>query len=83
MPVFLHRIQHGRHVFQRNLVVQLHVQSQSALRQIKGVGEQTEQRLLMHFGSVARIAAASIEDLAAIVPKALAVRIHRTLTEDL
>jgi excinuclease ABC subunit C len=55
----------------------------SALRDIKGVGEQTEQRLLMHFGSVARIAAASIEDLAAIVPKALAERIHRTLTEDL
>ena len=55
----------------------------SALREIKGVGEQTEQRLLMHFGSVARIAAASIEDLAAIVPKALAERIHRTLTEDL
>jgi excinuclease ABC subunit C len=55
----------------------------SALREIKGVGEQTEQRLLMHFGSVARIAAASIEDLAAIVPKVLAERIHRTLTEDL
>ena len=55
----------------------------SALREIKGVGEQTEQRLLMHFGSVARIAAASIEDLAAIVPKALAERIHRTLREDL
>ena len=55
----------------------------SALRDIKGVGEQTEQRLLMHFGSVARIAAAPVEDLAAIVPKALAERIHRTLTEDL
>ena len=55
----------------------------SALRDIKGVGEQTEQRLLMHFGSVARIAAAPIEDLAALVPKALAERIHRTLTEDL
>ena len=55
----------------------------SALRDIKGVGEQTEQRLLMHFGSVSRIAAASVEDLSALVPKALAERIHRTLTEDL
>ncbi len=55
----------------------------SALLDIKGVGEQTEQRLLMHFGSVARIAAAPVEDLATIVPKALAERIHRTLTEDL
>ncbi|MBQ2198254.1 MAG: excinuclease ABC subunit C, partial [Bacteroidales bacterium] len=36
-------------------------QIRSALREIKGVGEQTEQRLLMHFGSVARIAAASFE----------------------
>ena len=45
---------------------------QSALRGIKGVGEQTEQRLLMHFGSVARIAAASREDLSALVGPSLA-----------
>ena len=33
-------------------------QIESALRSIKGVGEKTEQRLLLRFGSVARIAAA-------------------------
>ena len=52
---------------------------QSALRGIKGVGEQTEQRLLRHFGSVARIAAASREDLSALVGPALADRILEQL----
>ena len=52
---------------------------QSALREIKGVGEQTEQRLLMHFGSVARIAAAPVEQLSALVGPALAARIHEQL----
>ena len=52
---------------------------ESALRQIKGVGEQTEQRLLMHFGSVARIAAAPVEQLSALVGPALAQRIHEQL----
>ena len=52
---------------------------QSALRGIKGVGEQTEQRLLMHFGSVARIAAASREDLSALVGPSLADRILEQL----
>lgn len=54
-------------------------QVRSALREIKGVGEQTEKRLLMHFGSVARIAAASIEDLSKIVPPSLA----KTILEQL
>ncbi len=48
---------------------------QSALREVKGVGEQTEQRLIMHYGSVARIAAASEEDLATLVGPVLARRI--------
>ncbi len=52
---------------------------QSALREIKGVGEQTEQRLLMHFGSVARIAAASEEELSTLVGPALARRILEQL----
>ena len=39
-------------------------QIESALTKIKGVGEQTEKRLLMHYGSVPRIAAASVDDLA-------------------
>ena len=51
----------------------------SALREIKGVGEQTEQRLLMHFGSVARIASASQKELAELVGPALADRILRSL----
>ncbi len=53
----------------------------SALRGIKGVGEQTEQRLLMHFGSVARIAAAPEEEIAALVGPALASKILKELNE--
>ena len=52
---------------------------QSALREIKGVGEKTEQRLLMHYGSVARIAAAPLEELSALVGAELAMRIHNYL----
>lgn len=51
----------------------------SALREIKGVGEQTEQRLLMHFGSVARIASASVEEISSLVGPALASRIKAQL----
>ena len=54
-------------------------QISSALRQIKGVGEQTENRLLMHFGSVARIAAAPVDAIAELVGPALAQRIHDEL----
>ena len=54
-------------------------QTHSALREIKGVGEQTEQRLLIHFGSVARIAAAPVEDIAGLVCPALARRIKDAL----
>ena len=54
-------------------------QLKSALREIKGVGEQTESRLLMHYGSVARIAAASLEDLSTMVPPAIAKRILEEL----
>ena len=53
----------------------------SVLRDIKGVGEQTERRLLMHFGSVARIAAASVEDLSALVGPSLAEKIHKQLRD--
>ena len=55
---------------------------QSALRGIKGVGEQTEQKLLMHFGSVARIAAAPLEDIAAITGASLAKKIKSALTDN-
>ena len=54
---------------------------QSALREIKGVGEKTEPRLLMHYGSVARIAAAPLEELSALVGAELAMRIHDYLNE--
>ena len=56
-------------------------QVESALSSIKGVGAKTEQRLLLHFGSVTRIAAASVDDIAALVGRALAERIHASLTE--
>lgn len=52
----------------------------SILREIKGVGEQTEERLLMHFGSVARIAAATETDIAALVGPSLAHRIKEKLS---
>ncbi|MBQ7771680.1 MAG: excinuclease ABC subunit C [Bacteroidales bacterium] len=54
-------------------------QIESALSGIKGVGEKTEQRLLLHFGSVARIAAASVDELALLVGRQLAERIHSSL----
>ena len=57
-------------------------QVHSALRDITGVGEKTEQRLLMHFGSVARIAAAPQDDLAKLVGPALAARIRAALIPD-
>ena len=63
--------------FHRNL--RSKSQIESALKGIKGVGEKTEQRLLLRFGSVARIAAASEEDLAEMVGKALASRILQAL----
>jgi excinuclease ABC subunit C len=47
-------------------------QIESVLREIKGVGEKTEQRLLLRFGSVARIASASVEDLSELVGPQLA-----------
>ena len=54
-------------------------QVESALSGIKGVGEKTEQRLLLHFGSVTRIAAASVDDLSKLVSRALAERILKHL----
>ena len=54
-------------------------QVESVLSGIKGVGPKTEQRLIMHFGSVARIAAASEEDIAALVGGSLARKIKEHL----
>lgn len=58
-------------------------QIESALTRIKGVGEQTEKRLLIHYGSVPRIALAPVEDLAAFLGKEeLAERIHNELNRE-
>lgn len=58
-------------------------QIESALTRIKGVGEQTEKRLLIHYGSVPRIASAPVEDLAAFLGKEeLADRIHNELNKE-
>ena len=65
--------------FHRNL--RSKAQISSALREIKGVGEKTEQRLLLRFGSVARIAAASVDDLSEIVPRKVAETILSELNE--
>ena len=65
--------------FHRNLRSKAAIQS--ALREIKGVGEKTEQRLLLHYGSVARIAAAPLEELSALVGADLAVEIHNYLND--
>ena len=54
-------------------------QIESVLSGIKGVGPKTEQRLIMHFGSVPRIAAASEADIAALVGVSLARRIKEQL----
>ena len=56
-------------------------QIESALRNIKGVGDKTEQRLLLHFGSVARIAAATVDDIAVLVGPSLAQTIHDELNK--
>ena len=56
-------------------------QIESALTEIKGVGEKTEQRLLLRFGSVARIAAASVDDLSELVGRQLAERISEQLNK--
>ena len=51
----------------------------SVLRDIKGVGEKTEQSLLLRFGSVARIASAPVEEIAELVGNQLAIRIKEQL----
>ena len=58
-------------------------QIESALRSIKGIGEKTEQRLLLRFGSVARIAAAPMEELAEIIGPRLAEQVRKHLNGEL
>ena len=54
-------------------------QVESVLSSIKGVGEKTEQRLILRFGSVARIASASVDEIAELVGPKLA----QTILEEL
>lgn len=54
-------------------------QVESVLSGIKGVGEKTEQRLILRFGSVARIASASVDEIAELVGPKLA----QTILEEL
>lgn len=63
--------------FHRNL--RSKAQIKSALREIKGVGAKTEERLLLRFRSVARVAAAPVEELAEVVGTSLAQRIKERL----
>ena len=55
----------------------------SALDDIPGVGPKTAERLLLHYGSVARIAAADPQDLINFVGPSLAERIRKALAPDL
>ena len=64
--------------FHRNL--RSKSQIESVLRSIPGVGEKTEQRLLLHFGSVTRLAAAPLEDISALVGPVLAEKIKNHLS---
>lgn len=58
-------------------------QLSSALREIKGVGEKTEQRLLLHYGSVARVARVTEKELASFLGRRdLAALILKTLNEN-
>ena len=57
-------------------------QIESALRSIKGVGDKTEQRLLLRFGSVARIAAAPLQELSDVVGPQLASLILKELNKE-
>ena len=67
--------------FHRNLRSKAAVKS--ALDDIPGVGPKTAERLLMHYGSVARIAAADSQDLINFVGPALAERIRKALAPNL
>ncbi len=80
----LQRLRDEAHRFSLSFHRKLRSKSQitSVLRTVKGVGEKTEQRLLLHFGSVARIAKASHEELSKLVSKDLATKILQTLNNE-
>ena len=67
--------------FHRSLRTKAEVHS--ALDDIPGVGPKTSERLLLHYGSVARIASAPLEDLINFAGPKLAKRIHEALNPTL
>lgn len=55
----------------------------TTLKGIKGVGQKTEERLLLHYGSVARIAQVPVEELAAFLGKqSLAQKVHDSINTE-
>jgi excinuclease ABC subunit C len=56
-------------------------QTESALREIHGVGERTAQKILREFGSVANVRRASVEELSRVVPRGRAEKIMAQLQE--
>lgn len=54
----------------------------TALEEIPGVGRRTALRLLQHFGSLANVRRASVDELAQIVPRARAEAIRQHLSEN-
>jgi excinuclease ABC subunit C len=52
---------------------------QTGLEDIPGVGPRTAQKLLRNFGSVAQLRSASVDQIAKVVPKALAERVSAHL----
>ena len=73
----LHRRRRGRKTLRKTCLgskAALH----STLRDIPGVGPRTEERLLLHFGSLARVLAAPFEELSSLVGPSLA----KTITEN-
>ena len=56
-------------------------QTASELDTIKGIGEKSKQALLRHFKSVKRIREATVEEIAAVIGKAKAEIIVKSLTE--
>ena len=54
----------------------------SQLAEIQGVGEATAAKLLGHFKSVKRVREASLEDLEAVVGKALAAKVYNYFKDE-
>ena len=53
----------------------------SELLEISGVGKQTTNKLLAHFGSVGKLRNVSVEELAQVVKKSAALRVHRYFSD--